>query len=170
MNSIEAVRSGIAYSHEIFMATAGDLTAELTHWLPPGIANPIGAIFAHALIEQDEWIGIAKASPPLHDSTFKGKTGISEIRNGITPEWAKLLEIDLEKIRAYAEAVHADTERYVDGLTEDDLDRMIDMSIIGAGDKTLGWMLGTLLINHTSWMTGEISCLKGLQGERGYPF
>ncbi len=47
---------------------------------------------------------------------------------------------------------------------------MIDMSIIGAGEQTLGWVLGTLLIIHVSWMTGEISCLKGLQGATGYPF
>ncbi|MFQ5932976.1 MAG: hypothetical protein ACE5MM_11265, partial [Nitrospiraceae bacterium] len=109
-------------------------------------------------------------SPPLYDSTFKDNTGISEIRNGITPEWAKSLEIDLEKIRAYAEALHATIERYTESLTDDQLDRTVDMSIIGAGDQPLGWVLGTVLINHTSWMTGEISCLKGLQGERGYPF
>lgn len=170
MNSVEAIRSGVGYAHEILMATAGDLTTELTHWVPPGIANPISAVYAHALIEQDTWIGMAKVSPPLYDSSFKDKTGISEVRNGVTLEWARSLEVDLEKIKAYAEAVHGTTEGYIEGLSDDRLERMIDMSIIGAGDQTLGWVLGTLLINHISWMTGEISCLKGLQGERGYPF
>ena len=51
MNSIEPIRSGIAYSHEILMATVGDLTAKLAHRIPPGIANPISAIYAYALIE-----------------------------------------------------------------------------------------------------------------------
>ena len=170
MNTVETIRSGIAYSHEILMATAEDLTTELTHWIPPGIANPISAIYAHALIEEDAWVGIPMDSAPLHESSFKGKTGISEIQNAITPEWAKSVEVNLERIGAYAEAVHATTKRYIDGLIDDDLDRMIDLSSIGEGEKPLGWLLGTVLINHTSWATGEISCLKGLQGERGYPF
>jgi hypothetical protein len=111
MTSIETIRAGVAYAQEIFMATAGDLTAESTHWVPPGIANPISALYAHAVIEQDDWIAIAKASPSFYESTFKDKTGISEVRNGITLEWAKSLEVDLVRIKSYAEAVHASTLR-----------------------------------------------------------
>lgn len=170
MNSIEAIRSGVAYAHEIFMATARDLTTEMTHWVPPGIANPISAVYAHAMIEQDDWISLASGNPQLYASTWKDKTGISTVQNGITLEWARSLKIDLEKLHGYASTLHSTTETFVGGLSESDLDNMVDMSIIGAGDQSLGWVLGTLMINHISWMTGEISCLKGLQGERGYPF
>jgi len=34
----------------------------------------------------------------------------------------------------------------------------------------VAWILNGLIIAHASNICGEISCLKGLQGARGYPF
>jgi hypothetical protein len=37
------------------------------------------------------------------------------------------------------------------------------------GQVTLAWILSREVIGHTDNITGEISCLKGLQGRKGYP-
>jgi len=34
---------------------------------------------------------------------------------------------------------------------------------------TVGFILNRLVLGHIDNMCGEISCLKGLQGARGYP-
>jgi len=34
----------------------------------------------------------------------------------------------------------------------------------------MAWALTALLVSHTNNMIGELSCLKGLQGAKGYPF
>ncbi len=51
-----------------------------------------------------------------------------------------------------------------------DLDRGLDQSVVGMGQVTLGWVLSMLVIGHPNNSAGEISCLKGLQGAKGYPF
>jgi hypothetical protein len=40
---------------------------------------------------------------------------------------------------------------------------------VGFGEVTVGWIVVRLLIGHIDNECGEISCLKGLQGVRGYP-
>jgi hypothetical protein len=78
--------------------------------------------------------------------------------------------VDLAALRAYAQAVYKNTETYLASLTEADLDRPVDLSVAGMGQVNVGWILNGLVIAHTSNICGEISCLKGIQGARGYPF
>lgn len=73
-------------------------------------------------------------------------------------------------LRQYAQAVYANSDQFVARLTPEDLDRPVDMSRMGMGQPSLAWFLNTLVIIHAANMCGEISCLKGLQGARGYPF
>ena len=46
----------------------------------------------------------------------------------------------------------------------------VDLSEAGLGVRTVDWLLSALLTSHINNMAGEISCLKGLQGGKGYPF
>ncbi len=50
-----------------------------------------------------------------------------------------------------------------------DLDQILDLSSIGFGQQSMSWVYGIMLANM-NWHTGEIACLKGLQGQKGYPF
>jgi len=38
------------------------------------------------------------------------------------------------------------------------------------GKMSLGGFITTIAIVHTSNHVGEISCMKGIQGAKGYPF
>ncbi len=61
-------------------------------------------------------------------------------------------------------------EAYIASLSEDSLEQTMDLSRLGFGTVTGGWILSNLVLGHTHNMTGEVSCLKGLQSFKGYPF
>lgn len=67
-------------------------------------------------------------------------------------------------------AVAAATDDYIASLSEDDLERILDLTSNGLGRQTVAWAIQALLIAHLNNMAGEISVLKGLQGAKGYPF
>ncbi|MBI1878423.1 MAG: DinB family protein [Chloroflexi bacterium] len=171
MNAISAFQEGAQWAHEFLEMVTADVTPEQAHWRPPGIANPLGAIYAHAVLVEDGVInGMLKGGAPLFASTWAGKTGVSDPQHQMTLEWAQGLKVDLPAFRPYAQAVYAATNDYLASLTDEALSRQIDLSNVGLGQKPLSWCLNALVISHLNNMIGEISCLKGLQGAKGYPF
>src|SRR5262249_37445678 len=151
--------------------TMADVTQEQAHWIPPGIANPIGALYAHAYLEQDALIHhVLQGQPPLFASSWSGRTGVAQPQMAMELEWARSLQPDLRALRRYGDAVYSDTQAYLARLTDVDLPRELDLSPVGLGTRTVGWLFSALVAGHINNMTGEISCLKGLQGAKGYPF
>jgi hypothetical protein len=84
-------------------------------------------------------------------------------------EWGRRVKIDLASLREYAKAVYAGTDEYLASLSDDDLNRPVDLSALGLGERTVGYILINGIVGNTFSHSGEISCLKGLQGKRGYP-
>ena len=39
--------------NELLEGTLADVTAERAHWIPPGVAIPIGATYAHVVLSGD---------------------------------------------------------------------------------------------------------------------
>lgn len=171
MNAIVLLLDSVKWSNQVLEMTTADLTAELAHLVPPGVAHPAGALYAHAVVAQDMVVaGMLKNAPPLLATTFAGQTGCSAPEFRITPEWSRSVQIDLPQFRAYAHAVYAATEAYVTALTEADLDQTRDLTQFGFGIVTIGWMLNALIVGHTNNLAGEISAIKGVHGAQGYPF
>lgn len=176
MNAVDYIRQEIQAGHWWLEGTMADVTPDQLHWIPPGVANPIGACYAHVAVAEDMVIqGMLRQAAPLSASTWAGKTGLSEPMPTPGPEWGKYAEwartvrVDLPALKQYAQAVYAATDQYLASLSDADLDRKIDLSGVGMGEQTAGWVLGLLVVNHIGTETGEISCLKGLQGAKGYP-
>ena len=67
----------------------------------------------------------------------------------------------LELLRAYATEVGPKIPAVFDGMTDDDLDRVMDQE---RPERTLARLLQTFIIGHTFYHLGEIRYLKGLQG------
>jgi hypothetical protein len=110
-------------------------------------------------------------------TTWTDRTGISEPQIAPTPdtpafldthEWAQRVQVDLPVLREYARAVFAATDNYLACLSDDDLNRPVDLSAIGFGQKTVAWVL-TMNVANANQHCGEISCLKGIHETRGYP-
>jgi hypothetical protein len=78
--------------------------------------------------------------------------------------------VDLPAARAYGKAAYENVDAYLSVLTEADLERKIDLTPQGLGVQTLSWCISALIASHLNNMAGEISVLKGIQGEKGYPF
>jgi hypothetical protein len=64
--------------------------------------------------------------------------------------------------------VYAATDAYVASLDDEALAKPLDLSMVGLGMQTMGYLLGGLVLN-THLHTGEISAIKGFQGLKGYP-
>jgi hypothetical protein len=113
---------------------------------------------------------------PLYDTTWSSKAGLSELMPSRGEEWhdyaswTRRVRLDLLAVREYAKAVYANTDQYLVSLSPDDLDTALDLSGVGIGRVTLGWVLSRLVVGHADNIAGEISCLKGLQDLQGYPF
>ena len=174
--TIKLLRDQVKEAHDWFEATIVGVEDKHLYVTPPGTANPLGATYAHAVLAEDGIVcGTLQGKMPLMATTFKGKFGADKPMPMPGPEWVhyrdwtKDVKINLQELHKYAQAVFGASEDYISELTDEDLEKPIDMTIIGIGQKTLAWMIGILLIGHIHDMTGEISVLKGIQGLKGYP-
>ena len=53
MDAIELLQYSLGSAFEVLGSVTADLTQEQADWQPPGIANPIGATYWHALSGTD---------------------------------------------------------------------------------------------------------------------
>lgn len=165
-------------AHGFLEGTIQGVTSEQAHWTPPGLANPLGATYAHIAVSEDGIIsGMLKGSAPLFATSWEGKVGVSELPPLPGPggaglpswsKWARQVRIDLPALQQYAQTVYTASDEYLASLTDDDLNRPLNLSALGLGQHTIASLLSTALSN-VQWHCGEIACLKGLQGVRGYP-
>jgi hypothetical protein len=146
-----------------------DLTDEQLHWNPPGTAHSVAATWAHAIVSTDWQIhSLFDGQKPMSETTWAGKTGVSEPTPAQTLEWAQSVRIDVPQFREYTAAVYDALFDYVGTKSVEDLDRPVDMSIIGAGDRPLRWCLVVLVVGHLNQLAGEIAAVKGMQDLEGY--
>lgn len=173
------VREQMRSAHWLLEETMGDVTMEMAHWPPPGIALPIGAAYAHYVVAEDGMVnGLLRGGTPLYEGERAGKTGLSEIPPGPDPAtdwpaafqaWSRRVRLDLPAFRVYASAVYAGTDAYLSAASDAELDRALDLSALGLGTQKVRFVLNNVLVGHAFCHCGEISALKGIQGKKGYP-
>lgn len=173
--AVEVLVNQLKAAHGVLEQTMEGVTDEVAHYMPPGKANPIAGVYAHVVFSEDLFINsFLKKTHPQFETTFKDKTGASEIQptdwQVAYPKWLREVHIDLQQFREYAKAVFADSEAYVASLTDADLEKDVDMSAFGMGTKKVYDFIANLISGHVYPITGEISALKGIQGLKGYPF
>jgi hypothetical protein len=170
------LRRVVAGARQVLDGTMADVTQAQADYVPPGIANPLGATYAHVVCSEDMVVqGMFRQLPPLFASSWAGRTGLSEPMPTPGPEWVnypswtRSVKIDLPALREYARAVGAETDAWIASLSEADLERPVDLSGAGLGQHTLATAIALLLAHHLGTETGEISVLKCIQGAKGYP-
>ena len=170
MGARDLLRQQFRECNEWLAATMQGVTTEQAHWKPPGTANPLGAAYSHVLLSQDI-VGnvVVKGGAPLAATTWAGKVGINEPppTEDITAwgQWAGNVKVDLDALRAYGQAVQTAVDGVIMSLTDADLSRAVHTPF---GSSTVLFILSGALIGHTRDHTGEIACLKGLQGAKGF--
>jgi hypothetical protein len=176
-HAVSLLRAQFKAAHEVLGGTMEGITSAQAHWTPPGLANPLGATYVHIVVSEDGvFNGALKGGAPLFASSWAGKTGVSEMPpmpgpgvEGLPPwdAWARRVKVDLPALHAYAQAVFAASDEFMASLDDEALNRTLDMG--SQGQNMLGSFL-SIMLSNVNWHTGEIACLKGLQGTRGYPF
>jgi hypothetical protein len=174
VETAELLRQALTDAHDTLQRTVAGLDQPALHWLPSGTANPIGATLAHVIVSEDMVANAILADrAPLLRASFAGRTGLSEAMPMPGPDWAdygawtRRVRIDLPMLLAYGQATWAASDAFLAGLAPADLDRDLDLSMVGQGHRTLGWAVLHMLLGHCAQITGEIACLKGLQGRGG---
>ena len=162
-------------AHKVIELTMEGVTDEVAHFSPPGTANPIAGVYAHIVFSEDAFTHMfLKKEKPLMMTTFKDKTGASALQptewEVAYPKWLKEVKIDVKKFREYAKEVYAATEEYVATLKDEDLEKNVDMSSFGMGERKTYDFISNLISCHIHAIMGEIAVLKGIQGLKGYPF
>jgi len=173
MNTGSVLKEQLEGAHAVLEQTMADVSEEQANWAPPGIANPLGATYAHAVSAEDAVVnGMLRGGATLIASASAGKVGLSELppTEGDYGEWARRVKVHLPPLKGYAQVVYKSTGEWLASLSAADLERAIDLTGWGLGKQSLAWVLGNILIWHIDAHCGEISCLKGLQGAKGYPF
>lgn len=162
-------------AHTYLMQTLDGVTDDVAKFMPPAKANPIAGTYAHLVMSEDMFIqGFLKKEKPLMETSFKDKTGASELHpmewEVAYPKWLREVKIDMKQFNEYAKAVFAESEAYVATLSDEDLEKDVDMSAFGMGSKKAYEFIAGLINGHAYSIMGEISVLKGIQGLKGYPF
>jgi len=86
------------------------------------------------------------------------------------PKWLREVKVDIKQFREYSKAVFAASEEYVASLNDTDLEKDVDMSAFGMGNKKQYDFIANMINGHIFSITGEVAVLKGIQGLKGYPF
>jgi len=175
MDALDLLRYQVKETYAWLEMTVGDVTEDQANWHPPGVANSIGAVYAHTMIAAD--VGFNSqfhGGMPLVAKEFAGRVGLSEMHLGGFDwhEWASRLHVDWQALREYGRAVDRCVKGYLETITMDELARSCDMS---AGGPQLGTWTGLEFYNvhgigHPRLHGGEIACLKGLQGHPAWTF
>jgi hypothetical protein len=171
MDSVSLLRSQFKFAHDWLEGTMEGVGEHEAHWIPAGMANPIGALYAHIALSEDALLsGALKQEAPLAMSSWVGKAGISEPppADNNWGEWSKRVKVDVPAIREYAHAVYGRTDEILSNLKSEDLGRELDLTQMGLGKMTVGTFVSILLANANNHC-GEIACVKGLQNLKGYP-
>jgi len=171
MNAIGTLRESTHWGYQLLEIVMADVTDEQARWAPPGLANPIGALYAHALLSLDGIVnGMLKGGAPRFATEWAGQVGSLPPQMSLSFDWGRGLQPDLPALRQYGQTVVADADAYLAQLGEADLDRLLDLSSVGLGTRSVSWIVNALIASHLNNMAGEISALKGVQGLKGYPF
>ena len=173
MHATELYRHLLKGAHEFLEGTLADVTLPEFTWDPPGKAFSIAGNYAHVVFSEDMAVqSLLKGTDMLAATVWAGRFGASELPplgpGGDLKGWSHRATVDPATMRAYAEAVYAETDAHLATMTADDFARPLDLSRFGFGQQTALFVLTAILVN-ASMHTGEISCLKGLQGMKGYP-
>ena len=106
MNGNEVLQQAVGFATYYIQQVMADVSSEDAHRDPGGTMQTIAATYAHASVSTD-WLlnNVFGGKPALYETDWAGKTGVSEVRPDITPEWGKSVQVDLAQHSAYAQAV-----------------------------------------------------------------
>lgn len=160
MDALQLLREQAAFTEDVTSSVLAQVTNQHGSWWPEGSAgNSIAATSFHIYLTEDRLVSRARGAAPLIDQW--------QDRLGVDPAslWTAS-GLDMDQIRAYAAAVHANTKQFLEAATPADLEREIDTP---RGKRAVATSLSLALVIHKATHIGDVSALLGCQGMKGFP-
>lgn len=167
MNAIEVLRGQLKAVHQFIDMTIADCTEDAAARKDEGWnIQPICTIYAHVAASEDFMVNamVRGVQPLLIRNGWGQKLGISERP---TLDNMDGFSAPLPALREYAASVFKETDEYLAGVDESELEREIDTPI---GKMPAITFLANIVATHCPGHMGEIAALKGVQGLKGLPF
>ncbi len=169
MKTTDLVLDSLGRVHELIPAVLDGLTLADIAWRPDPEANPIGWLIWHltrieddhlAAIDDREQVWTAEGWHPRFRLPYPRKAHGFRM----APDEVGLFRVaDLGLLTGYAAAVFAQSSQIVSGLTDSDLDRVLDARY--TPPVTVGIRLVSVMV-ETAQHVGQAGYLRGLR-ERG---
>ena len=172
MGALDFFRTSTKNLHKDFRDAVKDLNGEQMHFRPLGKGNHIAFALWHLVRTEDSVINflLQKKAPVWNAEGWDKKFGMDPRAQGtgMTAEQAAAIRIQsLPDFLKYMENVFKASEAYLDTLKEVDLDRVEEFQFIGK--RSVGQLIGGVILQHGAGHLGEIWYVKGLQGLKGNP-
>jgi hypothetical protein len=152
--------------HATLEAAIGDCPPSVVaNQLPGAKINSIGAIYAHTVMGEDGLLnGLVRGETPVYFANgWADKIGLEMPQGTMEPDWT--IDYDLDLFRQYAQNVYETTYDYLETVSDDELDRVIESGF--APPMPARSFVAGILAWHVATHQGEISALKGVQGLEG---
>src|SRR5215469_8757362 len=107
---VALLQTQMQMAHQWLEGTMKHVTPEVAHWLPAGKPGSIGAQYAHVALTEDYFIHrLLQSKTPLMDGSYAEKLGLPQLPPSRSNwgEWGRVIQVDLEQLRAYARAVYS---------------------------------------------------------------
>lgn len=166
MGVVDVFRQQSQFAQQTLRNLVQDVDDELANWKPGGRVSTIGELLLHTLTGADRAVHRLLGQPPLLVSAgFGERLGIGE-GGAPLPEDETLRPVKMETVKEYMEAVFAAANRFLEQATDADLERTVEVAPGRSAPAFARYSV--LCVMHLNEHAGEISCIKGLRGLRGY--
>jgi hypothetical protein len=173
MTSLQAfLAAGLADLHRNLVQAVEGLTPEQLHFKPAPTVNHIAFILWHYVRTEDNLVRFVFRRLPTiwMEGGWDKRFGLDSKAQGTgwTPQQAEQVRFpSVGAFLEYARLVFRETEEFVAGVSDADLERTYLVRPLG--ERPLRFFLGNTLLTHGYSHLGEIWLLKGIQGLPGSP-
>ena len=159
------IRMGLDEYFEALRKALEGLTAEERRFQPSPEAHHIDFAVWHMARVEDNWVQrFARRTDTVWERDgLAEKLGLPESDGGsgyTAEQVTNLPRFDIDAVMAYYDSVRAETNRYIEGLTPEDLDVRPDPE--RRPGYTIGKMFSHVIVEE-SQHTGQVAYLRGLQ-------
>src|ERR671938_279405 len=130
MSVSQTLHAALDAAHQMLEATMADVDADVADRSAPGNANRIGASYAHAVLAEDAVVNaMLRDQAPLWTGEWAGRTGTDRpivisgapfpgAEAGDLGAWYREVRVALDACRAYAQAVYAASDVFLETADE----------------------------------------------------
>ncbi|MEZ4502304.1 MAG: DinB family protein [Dehalococcoidia bacterium] len=164
MSTVQFIQRSMDFAHRA-LADARNGTEDQLHFVPPNGSHSIAWCLWHTARIEDLIIGArVLGQKPIWNDDWAKRTGLPPegTGNGLSDEDSQKIRItDIGAFADYQQAVWDQTARYLEGATDEDLEREVPAR---EGTETVGEAISLHLMGHFNGHRGEINTLRGMQG------